>query len=276
MISGKGTNRLPNPSRSWIKVFLISLTYLYVILLIVAPLFAIIQGAFKEGLLPVWQAITDPKFLVSLKLSFNISVLVTLIHAVAGTIIAWVLARNKFPGKGILNGLVDVPFAVSPVVVGYMLLLLFGRNGLVAPLLQSFDIKVAFAVPGMTLATLFVTIPIMIRELIPLIQNLDRSQELAASTLGAKGWKTFWQIIFPALRWGVIYGLSLTFARALGEFGAVLVVGGGIQGRTETATIYIYHALEERHYIAAYSASLLLGIMSMVLVIGVDLLKKKK
>jgi sulfate transport system permease protein len=189
--------------------------------------------------------------------------------------VAWVLARGKFRGKEALNGLVDAPFAVSPVVVGYMLLLLFGRQGILGPVLENSNIKVAFAVPGMVLATLFVTLPLMIRELIPVIQTLDRSQEQAAETLGASKWRIFWSVTFPAIRWGVLYGLSLTFARALGEFGAVLVIGGGIQGRTETATVYIYRALDERQHISAYSVSLLLGLISMVLVIGTDLIRGK-
>ena len=136
-----------------------------------------------------------------------------------------------------INGLIDLPFAVSPVVVGYMLLLLFGRQGLLAPVLQALDIRVAFAVPGMVLATLFVTLPFMIRELVPVLEAFGVQQEQAAATLGASGWTTFWRITLPALRWGFIYGVTLTLARALGEFGAVLVIGGGIQGRTETATL---------------------------------------
>jgi sulfate transport system permease protein len=141
-----------------------------------------------------------------------------------------------------------------------MLLLLFGRNGALAPVLESLGIQVAFALPGMVLATLFVTLPFMIRELIPVLEAFDTRQEQAAATLGANGWQTFWRVTFPALRWGLIYGVTLTFARALGEFGAVLVIGGGVQGQTETATLFIYRALEERQYIGAYSASLALGL----------------
>ena len=157
-----------------------------------------------------------------------------------------------------------------------MLLLLFGRNGIFAPLLDSLGIKVVFAVPGMILATLFVTIPFMIRELIPVLENLGINQEQAAATMGANGWQIFWKITFPALRWGLIYGIMLTFSRALGEFGAILVVGGGIQGRTETATLYIYRALDERQYTGAYSAALVLGLISFLLVIGTDMARKRQ
>ncbi|MBN2503311.1 MAG: sulfate ABC transporter permease subunit [Anaerolineales bacterium] len=258
------------------RFLLIGAAYLYVALLVLAPLLAILGGVFREGLNPIWTALCDPALVSTFRLSILIGIGVTALHAVTGTLVAWVLARHEFKGREFINGLIDAPFAISPVVVGYMLLLLFGRQGLFAPLLQPLNIKVAFAVPGMVLATFFVTLPIMIREMLPVIQTLDRSEEFAAATLGAGRWQTFWQVIFPALKWGIIYGLSLTLARALGEFGAVLVIGGGIQGRTDTATVYIYHALEERQYIAAYSAALLLGCISIAFVVGADLLKRRK
>jgi sulfate transport system permease protein len=161
------------------------------------------------------------------------------------------------------------------VVIGYMLLLLFGRNGLFAPVLNALNIKVAFAIPGVILATLFVTLPFMIRELVPVLENFGVQQEQAAATLGASSWHTFWRVTFPALRYGFIYGVTLTFARALGEFGAILVIGGGIQGKTETATLFIYRAMDERQYVGAYSAALVLGLLSLILVMGTDLFKKK-
>lgn len=269
-------NRLLQPKGSfqWGRFILIAISFIYVIVLILAPAAAIIQGAFSDDLKAVWETFRNEKILETFRLSLLIALFVAVFHAVAGTAVAWVMARHSFKGWSFLNGIIDTPFAVSPVVVGYMLLLLFGRNGLLAPLLQVLDIKVAFAVPGLVLATIFVTLPIMIRELIPVIRNLDLSQEYAAATLGAGGWTTFWKVVFPAMKWGLLYGVSLTFARALGEFGAVLVIGGGIQGKTETATVFIFHALEERQYIEAYSTSILLGIISMIFVIGADLLKK--
>ncbi len=157
-----------------------------------------------------------------------------------------------------------------------MLLLLFGRNGLLAPLLTALDVRVAFAVPGMVLATLFVTLPFMIRELIPILEAFGIQQEQAAATMGASSWQIFWRVTLPALRWGLIYGITLTFARALGEFGAVLVIGGGVQGRTETATLYIYRALDERQYVGAYSAAIVLGLLSLALVIGTDIIRRRE
>jgi sulfate transport system permease protein len=157
-----------------------------------------------------------------------------------------------------------------------MLLLLFGRTGILAPLLAPLGIQVAFALPGMVLATLFVTLPFMVREVIPVLENFGIRQEQAAATIGASGWQIFRRVTFPALRWGFIYGVTLTFARALGEFGAVLVIGGGVRGRTETATLYIYNALDERNYVGAYSAALILGLLSLILVIGTDYIRRRE
>lgn len=255
---------------------LIAIVMGYVGALIIAPLAALMAGAFEQGLGAIVWTLGQPDVVDGFALTLFICVVAVLVHTVFGTIVAWVLVRCRFPGQRLVNGLIDLPFAVSPVVVGYMLLLLFGRNGLLAPLLAALDIKVAFALPGMILATLFVTLPFMVRELMPVLESFGVEQEQAAATLGANGWQTFWLVTFPALRWGFIYGVVLTFARALGEFGAVLVIGGGIQGRTETATLYIFRALEERQYVGAYSAALVLGLFSLILVIGADLLRRKE
>jgi sulfate/thiosulfate transport system permease protein len=256
---------------------LIGIVIAYVSLLILSPLVALVHGAFEQGAGAIVRAFeNNPVVWVSFWNTLWISLVVVLIHSVFGTIVAWVFVRHRFPGRSLINGLVDMPFAISPVVSGYMLLLLFGRNGLLAPLVEATGIKVAFAFPGMVLATLFVTLPFMIRELIPVMEAFDRRQEKAAATLGASGWQTFWWVTFPALRWGMIYGVTLTFARALGEFGAVLVIGGAAQGKLMTTTLFIYHALEERQYIAAYSAALVLGVFSLLLVLGSDWLRRKQ
>ena len=153
---------------------------------------------------------------------------------------------------------------------------LIGRTGLFGPLLDRLEIKIAFAVPGMVLATLFVSLPFMVRELLPVLQAFGVEQEQAAATLGASGWQTFWWVTFPALRWGFLYGVVLTFARALGEFGAVLVIGGAIQGLTETATLFIFRSLDQRDYVAAYSAALVLGLFSLILVTGIDFVRRRE
>jgi sulfate/thiosulfate transport system permease protein len=260
----------------WAGWILITIVVAYVAFLILAPITALTLGAFEQGPGEIIASLSQPGILQAFWNTLWISLVVVTIHTIFGTIVAWVFVRHRFPGRNLINGLVDMPFAVSPVVAGYMLLLLFGRNGLLAPVLEALDIQVAFALPGMVLATLFVTMPFMIRELIPVLEAFDTRQEKAAATLGANGWQTFWRVTFPALRWGMIYGITLTFARALGEFGAVLVIGGGVQGRTETATLFIWRALEERQYIGAYSAALALGLFSLILVLGSDWLRRRK
>jgi len=258
------------------RLVLIGAVWVYITILILAPIGALILGAFRSGLDPVIEALTSPEFIDSFMLTLRISLIVALIQAVMGTLMAWILARHNFKGRSLLNGIVDIPFALSPVVVGFMLLLVFGRNSFFGPILNEAGFRVAFAVPGMVLATLFVTMPIMIREMIPVIRKLDRSQELAAATLGASGFTVFRRIILPALRTALIYGTTLTLARSLGEFGAILVIGGGIQGRTETTTLYIFRALEERQYPAAYAASLVIGLLTVALVTLSDWLRHRK
>jgi sulfate transport system permease protein len=260
----------------WIQRGLVAIVFLYVGGLILAPIIALVIGAFEDGLKGLIFSLLQPEVLSAFRTTLFISLIVVGVHALFGTMVAWMMVRDEFPGMKIVNALIDMPFAISPVVVGYMLLLLFGRNGLLAPLLSPMGIRVAFALPGMVLATLFVTLPFMMRELIPVLENLGIHQEHAAATMGASGWQVFRRVTFPALRWGFFYGITLTFARALGEFGAVLVVGGGVQGRTETATLFIYRALDERNYVGAYSAALVLGLLSLILVLGSDYIRRRE
>ena len=254
---------------------LIAVVVLYVGGLILAPIGALVAGVFASGLSAVLSVFGDPDVQAAFALTLQISLITVVIHGVCGTAAAWILARQRFRGRRILDALVNLPFALSPVVVGYVILLLFGREGLFGPLLDDLGVQVAFAVPGMVIATLLVTLPFMIRELVPIIEGLDREHERAAATLGADRLLTFWRITLPALRWGLIYGLILTFARALGEFGAVLVAGGDIQGMTETAPLYIFRALDERNTVGAYTVALTLGLVSLALVLGVERLRRR-
>lgn len=260
---------------AWQRRLLISIVVAYMGVLVLAPVGALIAGGFGRGLGAMVAALRDPDVLGAFWRTLSIAIIAVVVHAVCGTALAWVLVRHNFRGRRVLNGLIDLPFAVSPVVAGYMLLLLFGRRGVLAPVTEALGITVVFALPGMILATLFVTLPFMVRELIPVLEAFGVEEEQAAATLGAGGWQTFRLVTFPALRYGFLYGLTLTFARALGEFGAVLVVSGGVQGRTETATVYVYRALEDRQYAGAYSAALVLGLMSLVLVLGAERLRGK-
>ncbi len=259
-----------------VRPILIGTVILYIGFLILAPLAALVFGAFSEGLRAAIGSLLQSDVIAAFLITIEICLVVVVVHTVFGTILAWVLVRHEFPGKKLINGLIDMPFAISPVVVGYMLLLLFGRQGILTPMINAFGIQVAFALPGMILATIFVTLPFMVRELVPVLEAFGVQQELAAATLGASSWQIFWRITLPALRYGFLYGLTLTFARALGEFGAVLVIGGGIQGSTETATVYIYRALDERQYVGAYSAALFLGLISVLIVIGSELLRNRQ
>jgi sulfate/thiosulfate transport system permease protein len=260
------------------RYLLIGLVCTYVAVLVLAPLGALLAGTFSRGLAPVVATLTAPEVWRAFGLTLKIALICVVVHAFFGTAVAWVLVRggSRLPLRWLLNGLIDLPFAVSAVVVGYMLLLLFGRNGFLAPWLAPLGLRVAFAVPGLVLATLFVTLPFMVRELMPVLEAFGVEQEQAAATLGASGWQTFWLVTFPALRWGFLYGIVLTFARALGEFGAVLVVGGGVQGSTETATLFIYRALDERNYVGAYSVAVLLGVLSLLLVSGIDFIRRRR
>lgn len=260
---------------AWIRRLLIAVVVLYVGGLILAPIGALVAGVFASGLSAVIAVFGDPDVQAAFALTLQISLITVVVHGVCGTAAAWMLARQRFWGRRILDALVNLPFALSPVVVGYVVLLLFGRQGLFGPLLDDLGVQVAFAVPGMVIATLFVTLPFMIRELVPIIEGLDREHERAAATLGAGRLLTFWRITLPALRWGLLYGLILTFARALGEFGAVLVAGGDIQGMTETAPLYIFRALDERNAVAAYTVALTLGLVSLALVLGVERLRRR-
>jgi sulfate transport system permease protein len=262
--------------RTWRRRLLISSVVIYMAILILAPIGALLTGAVAQGLIPIAAELSDPVVLGAFWRTLLIAIICVVVHAICGTALAWVLVRQHFWGRRVLNGLIDLPFAVSPVVAGYMLLLLFGRRGLLGPVTESLGITVAFALPGMIIATLFVTLPFMVRELMPMLEAFGLEQEQAAATLGASGWQTFRLVTLPALRYGFLYGLTLTFARALGEFGAVLVVSGGIQGRTETATMYVFRALEDRQYIGAYSAALVLGLLSLALVLGGELLRDKE
>lgn len=261
---------------TWGRALVVLSVVAYMVILMLAPIVALVGSAFAEGIGNVLAAIADTKVLRAFALTVVIAAICVAVHGVFGTIVAWALVRQRFPGQRWLNGLIDLPFAISPVVAGYMLLLIFGRRGLLGPLLEVLGWKVAFAFPGMVLATLFVTLPFMVRELTPAMEALGTDQEQAAATLGARPWQIFRFVTFPALRWAFLYGAVLTFARALGEFGAVLVVGGGVQGRTETATLYIYRALDDRQYAGAYGAALLLGAMSLALVLGAEFLRKKE
>lgn len=248
---------------------------LYTALLIVAPLAGMTVGAFSEGLVTAVRQITSPDALHALKLTLLFALGAGVLNAVFGLCVAWVLVRHEFRGRSFLNALVDLPFAISPVIAGLMLILVFGRNGWLEFLPQTLGVQVVFAPLGMLLATVFVSLPFVVREVIPVLRHMGPEQEEAAYTLGASQWQAFWNVTLPAIRWGLLYGVSLTFARALGEFGAVLVVSGGVSGLTETATLFIFRSLDDRNYAAAYSMALVLALLSFGLLLLIEFSKNR-
>jgi len=254
---------------------LISIVVLYAAGLLLAPLVAIVWGALSEGGAAFMREITSVDSLSSLKLTLIMAVAATAINTLFGLCIAWVLVRDNFWGRRILNGLVDMPFAVSPVIAGFMLILLFGRGGWFTGITETLGIKVVFALPGILLATIFISLPFVIREVAPVLGQLSTDQEDAALTIGASRLRTFWHVTLPAIRWGLLYGVSLTFARAVGEIGAVLVVSGGVSRLTETSTLYIFRSLDDRNYIGANAMAVVLAGVSFVILTVIELLKKR-
>jgi sulfate transport system permease protein len=261
--------------KGWLPKVLIGLVVLYIGVLILLPLGAILQGAFAQGWNGFARALTDAQVLAAFRLSVLLAAIAVVANAVLGTIVAWVIVRQEFWGKGFFNALIDLPFVVSPVITGYMVILLFGRQGWFAPLTDALGWKIAFAVPGMLLVTIFVSLPFTIREVIPVLREIGIEPEQAAYTMGASGWRTFLRVTMPGIRWGLLYGISLTLARALGEFGGVLVAGGAVSGKTETATLYIFAALDERQYTSAYAVAVVLAVVSFVVLLGMEILRRR-
>jgi sulfate transport system permease protein len=253
---------------------LIAVVVLYATLLLGGPLAAIVGGALASGIGALWRELSSAAALNALKLTVLLAVAATVINILFGMCIAWVLARDKFKGQSIINGIVDLPFAISPVIAGFMLILLFGRNGWFAPMLEAANLKIVFALPGMLLATVFVSLPFVVREVVPVLMHLGVEQENAAYTLGASYWQTFWHITLPNIQWGLLYGVTLTFARALGEFGAVLVVSGSVSRLTETATLFIFRSLDDRNEVGANVMALVLALISFSILIVMESYKK--
>ncbi|HEV8132995.1 MAG TPA: sulfate ABC transporter permease subunit [Acidobacteriota bacterium] len=263
-------------SHGLVEWLLIAIVFLYAGLLLIGPLVAIVQGSLAAGFGNLWTALTAPDSIHALKLTLALSVGATTINAIFGTCIAWVLVRDKFIGRRFLNGLVDLPFAVSPVIAGLMLVLLFGRGGWFTSATEAAGIKILFAWPAMLLATTFVSLPFVIREVMPVLLQAGMRQEYAAYTMGANGPQTFWHVTLPSIRWGLLYGVSLTFARSIGEFGALLVVGGGVIGSTETSTLLIYRSLDDRNYTQASAVALELAVLSFTVLMLMEIFKGKR
>ncbi len=255
---------------------IIALAIGWVSLLLLLPLAAIVWTVVRAGASSVVHTLSQPDVLHAFQLTAIITVLAVLITSVFGVIVAWVLVRQRFHGRSLLNAIVDIPFALSPVTVGLAAVVLFGPGGWFAPFFAARGIQVVYALPAMILVTIFICIPFTIREVVPVLEEIGLDEEDASRTLGASVWHTFFKVTLPNIRWALAYGIALTTARAIGEIGAVLIVSGLIQGKTETATLFIYRAYEERQTAEAYVVALVLAAVSVALLVVIELLRHRQ
>lgn len=264
--------RLTQGSR--IALRFVALTYLVVLLLV--PIGVILYRTFENGIMAFVESIGTPAAISALNLSLLIVAIVVPVNVVFGIVVALALVRGRFPGRGLLQAVVDLPFAVSPIVVGVALILLWGSNGWFGAV-ESLGVKVIFGLPGMVIATIFVTLPFVVREVEPVLREIGEEQEQAAATLGANTWQTFWRITVPAIRWGLTYGIVLTVARALGEFGAVIMVSSGFPGVSQTLTLLVHaRYIDDHNTFGAYSAATLLMAIAVIVLLLMTLLDRKR
>jgi sulfate/thiosulfate transport system permease protein len=257
-----------------ISLRLVAIGYLLVIL--VGPLAIVFWRTFEDGIDPAWNALTQPDTLHAFKLTLIITAIAVPVNTVFGVVCALAIVRRAFPGKGLLNAFIDLPLALSPVVVGLALFLLYGREGWFGGWLDRHDIQFLFALPSMVVATVFVSIPFVAREVVPTLREIGDEQEQAARTLGASGWQTFWRITLPSIRWAVIYGVILTTARCLGEYGAVAVVSGRLQGETETATLRVQERYESFDLAGAYAISIVLAVIAILVLLTMTVIRPRE
>jgi len=266
--------------RSWSRLaqraVLLGVPLVYLGGLLIGPLVAVLQGAFADGFGAFIAAVTSPNAIHALLMTLALSAFAIVLNTVFGVAIAWTICRDRFSGRAFLGGLVDLPFAVSPVVVGLMTMLLFGSHGWFGPWLKGAGVNVLFSWPAMALVTTFVSLPCVVREVTPVLEEIGVGEEEAARTLGASRVQTFLRVVLPNIRWGIAYGVALTAARTLGEFGGVLLVSGGLAGRTETATLLIYRELEERHDTAAHAMAVVLACASILILVAMEVVRHRR
>lgn len=262
-------------SRRW-QLGLRTIALIYLAILVALPIVLIGYRTFEDGFAAFYDSITTPAAISALSLSLLIVAIVVPINVVFGIVTALALVRGRFRGRGFVQAIVDLPFAVSPIVVGVSLILLWGVHGWFG-FLEDGGFKVIFALPGMVLATIFVTLPFVVREVEPVLHEIGEEQEQAAATLGASRWQTFWRITLPAIRWGLTYGVVLTVARALGEFGAVIMVSAGVAGESQTLTLLVHSRyIDDHNTFGAYSAATLLMILALLTLLLMTLLDQKR
>ena len=249
---------------AWVRWLLISAALAFLALFLMLPLVAVFTEALRKGVEPFFASFADPDAQAAVKLTFIAAGIAVPLNLVFGLAASWAIAKFNFRGKSLLITLIDLPFAVSPVISGLIYVLLFGLQGWLGPWLRDHDIKIIFAVPGIVLATVFVTFPFIARELIPLMQSQGTEEEQAAISLGARGWQTFWHVTLPNVKWALLYGVILCNARAMGEFGAVSVVSGHIRGETNTLPLHVEILYNEYNFVAAFACASLLALLALV------------
>lgn len=249
---------------AWLRWLAVLLSVGYLGLFLLLPLAAVFIEALRKGLAVYLASLTTPDALAAIRLTLTVAAIAVPLNLVFGLAAAWAIAKFDFRGKQVLITLIDLPFAVSPVVSGLIYVLLFGLQGWLGPWLAQYDIRIIFAVPGIVLATLFVTFPFVARELIPLMQEQGSEEEQAALVLGASGWQTFWRVTLPNVKWALLYGVILCNARAMGEFGAVSVVSGHIRGKTNTMPLHVEILYNEYNFVAAFAVASLLALLALV------------
>jgi sulfate transport system permease protein len=254
----------PTTEPRWVKWTLIGIGIAFMVVVIVLPLLIVFTEALKKGLSVYFTSFADRNAQASIRLTLLVASIAVPLNLVFGVAAAWAIAKYEFWGKSFLTTLIDLPFSISPVVSGMVYVLLFGAQGWFGPLLEANHIKIIFAVPGIVLATIFVTFPFIARELIPLMQDQGTQDEEAALSLGATGWQTFWRVTLPNIKWGLLYGVLLCNARAMGEFGAVSVLSGKILGKTETMPLYIESLYNGNKFTAAFAVASLLAMLALV------------
>ncbi|KMK76506.1 sulfate ABC transporter permease subunit CysW [Alkalihalobacillus pseudalcaliphilus] len=257
-----GSRALKEPT--WVKWTFISIAILFLILFLVLPLVAIFYKAFEQGIATYLASITEPDALSAIRLTLLVAIIVVPLNTIFGIAAAWLVSKYRFRGKSFLVTLIDLPFSVSPVIAGLVFILLFSAHGLFGPFLMEQGWKIIFSVPGIILATLFVTVPFVARELIPLMQAQGTSEEEASVSLGANGWRTFLHVTLPNIKWGLLYGMILCNARAIGEFGAVSVVSGKIRGLTNTMPLHVEILYNEYQFTAAFAVASLMSLLALV------------
>jgi sulfate/thiosulfate transport system permease protein len=252
----------------------VALTYLA--LLLIVPVGIIIAHTFSGGLAPVWDALTTHDALKALELTLKIAIIVVPLNTMFGITMALVMVRREFRGKALLSALIDLPFAVSPVIVGFTLILVYGQNGWFGSFFLDHGYQIIFSTPGMVLATMFASLPFVAREVIPVLREIGTEQEQAAATLGSRPAQTFRRVTLPAIRWGIVYGVVLTTARSIGEFGAVAVVSGNVIGQTQTLTLRVSQEYQNFDHVAAYTAALELAVIALVTLFLMNLFHPRK